>query len=482
MRRSDGTMDKLDPIRSNGLCAKINDFMRTPWYVVLIALMTCLSNLFSLELYLYSAFILFGIYISVLGIDLLPMMPIVICCYIAPSPENNPGRNESSIFYPQNGGIYLFVLAALFAAALIFRLATDSQIGKQKFFAEKRSLLSGMLFLGAGYLLSGLGMAEYPELFTSNLLFAIIQFASVFVMYFVFTGAVKWGRVSKDYFAWIGMSVGFVVLAQLMDNYLSGRIFLEGTGTMDRELISTGWGMHNNIGGMMAMMLPYAFYLAYKRPNGWIYNILGTVLLVGVVVSCSRTSMMVAAVVYCLCAVILLGKPENRKNNIRVFVSAAVLVAVVAVVFFRQLWNVFALFFEELFLVSERDNLFVYGMKQFLAHPIFGGSFFPQGEYVPWDWANLESFSSFFPPRWHNTLVQIAASCGVVGLIGYGIHRFQTVKMLLKGMTTEKLFIMISIGSLLVMSLLDCHFFNVGPVLFYSMALAFAEKIEHSKI
>ena len=40
----------------------------------------------------------------------------------------------------------------------------------------------------------------------------------------------------------------------------------------------------------------------------------------------------------------------------------------------------------------------------------------------------------------------------------------------------------LSVMALLLASLLDCHFFNVGPVLFYSMALAYAEKIERSKM
>ena len=34
----------------------------------------------------------------------------------------------------------------------------------------------------------------------------------------------------------------------------------------------------------------------------------------------------------------------------------------------------------------------------------------------------------------------------------------------------------ISVMILLLCSLLDCHFFNVGPTLFYSVTLAFLEK------
>jgi hypothetical protein len=149
---------------------------------------------------------------------------------------------------------------------------------------------------------------------------------------------------------------------------------------------------------------------------------------------------------------------------------------------FDTLMNVYALFIDEIDAISKRDLLFINGMKQFRQYPIFGGTFFPQGEYVPRDWAELEAFSSFFPPRWHNTLVQIAASCGIVGLAAYVIHRIQTVRLFLRHRNTENLFIAIYIVALLVAGLLDNHFFNVGPVLVYSMALAFAENIDQSKV
>ena len=72
--------------------------------------------------------------------------------------------------------------------------------------------------------------------------------------------------------------------------------------------------------------------------------------------------------------------------------------------------------------------------------------------------------------------MQLLASCGIFGLITYGIHRVQTVFMFLRKLTREKIFIGLSVLALLGMSLLDNHFFNLGPTLFYSLALAFAEK------
>lgn len=469
-------------VRNSAMPHAVNTYMRTPWYVVLIAALTALSSVLGLDLMLYTLFIAIGIYVCLFGEDLLPMMPIVICSYVSPSVANNPGRNENSIFYPENGGIYLIIIAAFFVICLLYRLITDRDFGGKKFLTAKRSLAAGMIFLGIAYLLSGIGIEEYATFFAKNMVFAFIQFAAVFVMYFIFTGAVKWERAPKDYLAWTGMCVGFVVLVQLLENYLSGRIFI-GTGlTIDREMIATGWGMHNNIGGMMAMMLPFAFYLARTRKHGWIFNLLGSLLLGGVIASCSRTSMVVAVLCYCVCAVVLLRCKRSRVQNLIVYLVAGATALVFGILFWDQLFDIFYKFIDEIFIMSSRDKLIVNGCKQFLDYPIFGGTFYPQGEYIPWDWSTLESFTSFFPPRWHNTLVQIAASCGLVGLAAYLLHRIQTVVLLLKKPTLEKMFVALFVLALLLASMLDCHFFNIGPVLFYSMALAFAENIERSEL
>lgn len=533
----------------DGFVTKLNDFMRTPGYVIALSVLTVICNLLALELVLYTIFILTAIFTALRGSDFLPIMPLVVLSYIAPSPSNNPGSasNKGSIFLPRNGGIYLIVLAALLVISLVYRLVTDDNLGKGAFFKKKRPLLGGMLILSGSYLLSGVGMNEYGlssvifllvgvmclllmylgclihealvcklpirsslpgknevcvgisillvvygtlggvfglfgNLPARNLLFAIIQCLAVMAMYYIFSGAVKWQNVPKSYLAWVGMCAGFVVVPQLAENYLSGRIFMDGTHTIDRELIYAGWGMHNNIGGMMTFMLPFPFYLACTQKRGWIYNLLGTLLLGAILLSCSRTSIMVALAIYAVCITRVLKNREQRKQNLWVCGIVYALALVACVVLFRKLLKVFDLFIEEIFIMSERDNLVGYGMKQYLNHPIFGGSFFPQGEYVPWDWSTSAAFSSFFPPRWHNTIIQMLASCGIVGLVCYLWHRYQTVRMILENRTVEKTFIGLFVAALLLCSLMDCHFFNVGPVLFYSMALAYAENIHESKL
>lgn len=450
-------------------------WLRSPWYVVTLALLTAISSLLGLDLVIYTLFMGLGICVCLFGSDLLPLMPICILCYVAPSRENNPGRYPESVFYPLNGGIYLAILFLLFLGCLAWRLVEDPELGRRNFMQTKRCLLPSMLFLGASYLLSGMGMDKYFSIIGQNLVFAFIQCFAVIALYWLFTGSVRWDRAPREYLAWTGLVVGFVVLAQLLENYLSGRIF--ENGTINRELIATGWGMHNNVGCMIAMAMPFAFYLAAKSKRGWIFNLLGTILLLGTMSSCSRGAILMAGVSYGLCAFLLLKNPESRRKNLWVYLTALVTVVIAAIMLAPKLFEVFRLFISQLGNVSQRDNLLHYGIVQFLSEPVFGGSFFPQGSYVPWDWANLDSFSSFFPPRWHNTLVQMLASCGTVGITAYLIHRWRTIQLFWKRRSPEHTYLAISLGVLLCAALLDCHFFNVGPVLFYSMALAVAEKL-----
>ena len=51
----------------------------------------------------------------------------------------------------------------------------------------------------------------------------------------------------------------------------------------------------------------------------------------------------------------------------------------------------------------------------------------------------------------------------------------QTVKLFVKNLSADKWFIGLSIAAMLLTSLVDCHFFNVGPVLLYSAMLAVVE-------
>ncbi len=452
---------------------RINRFLYTPAYLYLIGGLTILSNFFGMELFTYSCFILIGLYLCLLGPDLLPILPLVICSYIAPSRANNPGRNTASVFSLANGGIYLIILAALLVAALIYRLIRDPEIGGKAFFTCKRKLLPGILVLGGAYLLSGLGTNQWMLVGWRNLLFASLQFLSIFVLYYLLTGAVKWESAPKAYLAWTGVCVGYVLVAELA--FLFFRYNIIRDGEIYRYAIYTGWGHYNNIGALLTMMIPFTFFLTGKGRYSGIFYLTGMLFLAAVLFTCSRNSILCAVVIYTLSYTISLINSRRARANLIIHIFTVLLVIGLYVYFKDTLLRLFHSLIEIGMEPSNRDEVYPAAIQQFLKHPIFGGTFYPV-EYPLYSWSTSEAFVAFFPPRWHNTILQLLASCGVVGLGAYLYHRWQTLMLFLRRPSGKKMFVLVYMLALIGTSMLDCHMFNVGPVLMYSMALAFTEK------
>ena len=456
-----------------------NKFLYSPFVIVLWGLLTFAAFAFSMELAFYGLVVLFALCVIAFCADLSPIMPLFLLCYVTPSPSNNPGRSEDGLFYGTSGMIVL-CLAAVVVIALVLRITFDDRIGWRQFFEKPRMLLGGMLVLGAVYLLSGIGSKGYIEDAQRNIVFALIQFASVFLLYYIFSVTVDWESFDVDSFAWAGLVPGFVVIAELVWIYLTGDIWLEGA--VNRDAIYTGWGTYNNMGAIIVFAIPFAFYLAQKRKHNAIYLILAAILFVGALLSCSRGGILFAVIVTLLSYVYTLIKTENKKEFGITSALLATLFAVAVIAFREKAMLIFervpsiADFVdgEVVFNSESRFRIYEAAFERFLRNPILGQGFYCR-DFAFDEFSTVERFSSFFPPRMHNTVIQILATCGAVGIIAYLYHRLQTVSLFVKRRSVGKAYIAIYMLALLGMSLLDCHFFNVGPTLFYSMALAVVE-------
>lgn len=457
----------------------INKILYSPYGTAIPALLTLICHIFGLEILLYIFVAIYTVYICVLGKDFLPIMPLFIFCYVSPSTKNNPALTTDSVFY--NTPLIVTILAIVIPAILI-RIGLDKNMGYKKLFTLKRKLLIGMLVLGGAYLLSGVGSKGYFSLFGNNLLFSLLQFLSIFLLYFVFTATVDWKNTPKDYFAWVGVIMGLLVSAELLELYILEDVIQNGS--IIRGKLYTGWGHYNNMGVLIGMAIPFAFYLAYKKRHNYIYLALGTLLLITLILSCSRGSIVGGVFIYGVCLVITFIKC-NHKKTFRISTAVLVGIGIIFAIIFHEF---LIKLFQKVPTIINKDNnslsfndssrfvIYKEGFLAFLKYPLFGQTFYPT-DYVPYDFSRLDSFSTFFPPRWHNTIIQILSSCGIVGIVAYGYHRFETIKLMIKKPSAEKTFIGLSLAVMLLTSMLDCHFFNIGPTLIYSMGLAFAEKI-----
>ncbi len=470
-------------IRSSATVQSINKFIYSPWCIGVLGVLTVLAFAFSLEVVFYTIVAIYATYVGLYADDFTPLIPLFVLCYVTPSINNNPGKSDQGLFYGATG-LYLVCIVTVAVLVLLIRLAIDKEIGGKRIFTTKRTLLLGILILGASYFLSGIGHEQYLEYAKSNLLFAFIQFASVFLLYFLFTTAIKWEKFNVEYFAWAGLIMGLVVSLEVGIIYIYKDVIVNGV--INRGQIYSGWGCYNNIGAIISMSIPFAFYLASRKKRSSVFLIIGFILVAGVIFSCSRGSMVGAAFAFLVSFIYTFFKCENKKE-FRFTALGLLIVAIVGVAIFREK---IALMFNEVpdiadvndgsisFNDSSRFSIYYNGIKVFLNNPIFGQSFYPI-EFDLYDFSDVDSFSSFFPPRWHNTVVQMLASCGAVGMLAYIYHRIDTIRLYIKKRTHTNTYIAFSILTLLGMSLLDCHFFNVGPVLFYSICLAVMEFAEN---
>ena len=457
---------------------QINRFLYSPAYFLYIGGLTVLSNVFGMELFSYTMIILSAIFVCLCGRDLLPLLPMFICGYISPSINNNPGLNKQSVFSFAGGGLYLLIMLAVVAGCLVYRLATDPVFGGKQFLTMKRSLLSGMLLLGAAYALSGIASGQWAEYGWRNLLFACLQLVSIAGLYYLFSGAVRWDLAPRAYLFWMGICVGYVLLIELIGIYIKGEVIVDGV--IFRGRIFTGWGHYNNMGALLAMVIPLPFFLTGKGKYAWFAYLSAFLFCVALLFTCSRGSILVGVPIYVVAYVLSVFHSRHARSIKWMHVFHLCIVGVpvlVAVIFHKEIGRLF----QELpalgvdLSTKMRLETYAEGFRQFMKFPVFGGSFFPLKEDL-YQWAfDGTTFAFLFPPRWHNTLIQLVATGGVACLAAYVVHRVQTVRLFTKDFSGEKLFVGLSLAVLLLTSMVDCHFFNIGPVLLYSTMLAVVE-------
>ena len=463
----------MDTLEKPSWLRAFDEFLYKPTYFLLCGGLTVFANICGAELFTYTCFVLIVLYLCMFGRDLLPILPLVICSYIAPSRANNPGLSNDSLFSLSQGGGYLLILAGLLVAGLVYRLIRDPELGRMAFLKCKRTLLPGMLALCGAYLLSGIGSGQLVKVGWQNLLFAFIQAASIIVPYCLLTGAVKWEKAPAGYLAWTGMCVGYVLLAELA--FIYWRYDVIQDGVIERKLIYSGWGHYNNMGALLAIMIPFPFFLTGKGKHTGVFYISGLLFLGGVLFTCSRGSMICGVVTYLVSYTISLLHSRRARANAVIHTFTALVILAIFLLFTDDLLRLFQSLLSHRLDPGGRVEGYIAGWEQFLNYPIWGGSFYPV-DFPLFSWSTSAEFVAFFPPRWHNTVLQILASCGIVGMVAYSCHRIQTLLLFLRRFSGKKMFAFVSMLTLLATSMVDCHFFNVGPVLFYSMMLAFVEK------
>jgi O-antigen ligase len=445
----------------NNLKNKYLYFINSYYYLIACALLVFISHTFGLELL---GIISVGLSAS-LGLLLshnlnFVLGPALMIFFNLSEKNSFDGKGK---FYEPKSILTVVIVAAIFLICLIVHFIFNRNKYSLKT-AIKSPLFYGVLLLSVSFLFNNLLSKE--RFFWKDLGFSIalvIAYLGVFLLLYV---GLEFNEKTKNKIIVTLFVASLLVTFEFYSLFITGQIQF-ADGEIVKESIRTGWGIWNTMGCYLSMLLPIHFYLAtFIKKYGFIFYGTGLISYLAIVLSLSRSSLLAGTFVLGISVIMCCLFGENKKIN-RIITSALFAITIVGVIL---LWDKIASILGDYLRRGLDDNgrfeIYATGWKKFLSHPIFGCGFY-----------NAHHINEFgLPFGYHNTIVQMMASCGIIGLLSYMYHRYQTVVLFIKQRCAKNLYLALCICALLITSLLDIHMFSLYPTLYYMLILITVEK------
>ena len=435
-------------------------FLNSYYYPVFISLLVLFGNSFSIELYT-SIILLITVFVGLIVCDDLKFLISPLIMFIFSFSQKNVGSNK---YYSK---AYIIAIVA-FGTILLSLFVLHFILHKKSvhFKALKESKISlGIALVCASYLLNGIFSSQYRS---QNIIFALVSICSLGFIFFIFQINLDKSNELKDYLFFVLFLTSIVLTLELYLSFFNQIKIVDGR--IIKETILLGWGMWNNIGGMLAFLLPVHIYYAITAKRfGYMFFFSGIISYLAIALTLSRSSLLVSSAIILACFICSCFIGNNKKINRIITISLALIGILGIILMWNKLSTILGDYLSRGFDDNGRFDIYKHGIEKFLKNPIFGGGFAT-------DYKLEYEFIKFIPFRYHNTIIQIMATCGLFGLLSYLYHRFTTVVLFIKRRNIYSLFSALCIISLLLCSLLDNHFFNIYPLFVYALILVVNEK------
>lgn len=457
-------------IRDNKIVKKLNQFLYSNFYIIFINILMLVSYFFNIEIIIYYIYMVLGILIMLLCDDMLPTVPMFCTGYMTISKINSPIVNVASLLYSKTFLVNIIILGTITGAFLIARLVFSLKYNKK---TTKPKLTFGFIAFTFVMVIGGVFTKYYG---IKTILYGLLVGITLSFCYFYFFYTINFEKVRTDYIFYTFMVIGIAVGLELLDSYFS---FEWGSLVFHRDQIYTGWGIHNNIGGIICTCIGAGFYLSTEKKHSAFYTLCGVITYGLTILSQSRNAMGVGLLL--LIASIVLTFVYNdragRRRNLIIHLLHFFILLVIVLIYKDKVITIFVDIIEKGIDDNGRFEMYRNGLSAYVSSPIIGTGFFDYDHGI----SVFFKENSFLAPRYHNTIIQIMASTGTIGLIGYGYHRYETFKMFFKNCSKEKIFLAMLLVAIIGTSLLDCQLFNFGPGLHYGTLLVFMECLPSKK-
>ncbi len=387
---------------------------------------------------------------------------------------------------------HFIICAALIAPVLIYRLIANG-ILKEMFF-RRGIYFWGIIFFDIALMLGGIFS---PMFGLRSLLWSLITVIVLTLGYMLFTVIISHSDDGIAYTCKTLVLFGFAICGQIMINsyraYRCGTLFYEREGITHiyRMLaFNMSWGIPTIVGAVLVPPLIACFYLMYKRrfPALSLFSALFFGAAIAFVTT--RSAIVVGVIFAFICLLLCLANGRNKIFN-RISASAIFLLLLTALIllfvnmsseirqklldtlgFFRFNVNADSL---DTF-STNRLSIWLDGIADFKAHPIFGEGFL-YGSFSP-----EKASPNLYNNMYHNIALQILASLGIVGAIAFLIHLKHMLEVTLRQFSVDKLILVLVPLSIIAMSMVDNFFFYPNFLIIYTAFLACSEvSLEQSR-
>lgn len=353
------------------------------------------------------------------------------------------------------------VFGSLLVGALVFNLI----VYRKERRPGKSRLVIGISGMCLAFLLGGI-FSDYYGIanFTTGLAFT----ASYLLVYIAFFFMLEHREDDIRYLAIVLAVAAAVIVCQVAHIYATRYTLgtpLDGKWKGD---VVAGWGISNTLGEYLAMLFPAVFYLVYKEKRGYCYYVLIVAMAAAMYFTLSRAAILCGGVAFAAGAAVNCFIGQNKKiNRIIGIALAGLLVLVLVIAITPGVMDKLFVFFTQTG-ADDRGRYAIWRewLRLFTEEPVLGVGFRAYRILHPGE----------FAINAHNTLVQMLAGTGIVGLLLYLYHRYETVRLFARRPNTDRIFIGGVILVALLESLLDPLFFRPYFAIYYSIILVVVEK------
>jgi hypothetical protein len=304
-----------------------------------------------------------------------------------------------------------------------------------------------------------------------NAIFGAAQVFVYFLLFYLFLYGLKGESLEGivRYLVYSTVLTSLVLFWEMLFMYITYDDLFVG-GAINKEAINLGWGIWNPIGVSFAVLIPMQIYGAMKYKRPYIYLISVLLCYAGAVMTLSRNSIIFSTLTLAVSVIYASARGQRRKMFRIICLSALGILAIVGVIASSKIVALFGEVFGQGLSDNGRFDLWGQGIDNFLSSPIFGKGFFGFGEN------EIFEAVTFIPDMAHNTFVELLSAMGIVGLIAYVVYRVKSLSPFYKVKDEVFKMMLISVGTLIVMSLLDNFVFYFYTVFYYTVIMAISHK------